>query len=65
MLMLFTRLLGLAPESWAFRPTAGFCAHALGPVPRYWDLHPTTGFPLDLRGIAGMIPATGLRPRNF
>ena len=49
---LFTRLLGFAPDYWAFHPTTGLCTRRLGFSPDYWAFQPTTGLCIQLLGFS-------------
>ena len=46
---LLTRLLGFAPNYWAFHPTTGLCTRLLGFAPDCWALHTTTGLSSECR----------------
>ena len=54
---IFTRLLGFAPDYWAFHPTTGLCTRRLGFAPDYWTSPdywalyptPTTGLSSEYR----------------
>ena len=73
-----TRLLGFAPDDWAFHPAtrlfiprlgfAPFCTRLLGSAPDYWALHPTAGLaPSDwaFTRLLGFCPNTKVFPEYW